>query len=294
MAPNVKQLHLLASSLADISVVQAKYLPLTHSTEQAVQQAAPVPSRTPAQIAESDSYWGWSADVPSTPVIQQEEEQPTKDLFSAASIEANLIKDSQRTPSADIIVASDAAENDDYWAEATASADKTKPQHDDYWYAPANPEEAHIQAILNDEFARQSVSVQTVEKNLLAARSQSRATGQKAANDDYWAEATAPVDSLKEAYSQSYWNWDSDVRSKAEVNKADLIESILAEEQCRQAVSCARIEQHLKSTVLPACGQTKASSDAMWSWSHDAKPSDSYWDTTLPQAVGHQAGYWDM
>lgn len=294
MAPNVKQLHLLASSLADIDVVQAKYLPLTHSAEQAVQEQQTAPSRTPAQIAESDSYWGWTADVPSTPVVQ-EEEQPAKDLFSAASIEANLIKDSQRTTSADIIVASDAAENDDYWAEAsTVSASKTKPQHDDYWYAPANPEEALIQAILNDEFARQSVSVQTIQKNLLAARSQSRATGQKAANDGYWAEATVPVDTLKEAYSQSYWNWDSDLRSKAEANKADVIDSIMAEEQCRQAVSCARIEQHLKSTVLPPCGQTKASSDAMWSWSHDAKPSDSYWDTSLPQAVGHQAGYWDM
>ena len=299
MAPNVKQLHLLASSLADLEVVQAKYLPLTHpaSDQQVAQpttQAPSVPSRTPAQIEASASYWDWQPEVPS--VQEEAVEEPKKDLFSAASIEANLIKDSQRTASANIVVAEDTAENDYYWQERVEQADQTKPQHDDYWFSPANPEEAHIQAILNDEFARQSVSLETIEKHLLAARSALRATGQKPANDDYWCES-APVverESLKQVYSQNYWTWESDVSGKSESNKAALIQAILAEEQCRQLVSLARLEHNLQTSVLPACGQTKASSDEVWSWSHDATPSDSYWDTSAPKAVGHQVGYWDM
>ena len=301
MAPNVKQLHALASSLADINVVQAKYLPLTHQTtvQQQEETSAPsVPVRSPAQIAESDSYWSWTADVP-VAVAEEQLEQPAlpnKDLFSAAAIEANLIRDSQRPAAKELVVAADAADHDDYWAEASSSSssvDQTKPQHDDYWYAPANPEEAHIQAILNEEFARQQVSLATIERNLLAARSQSRASGQKASNDDYWAEETvvpAIDSSLQETYSQNYWVWESDSCGKAN----NITESILAEEKCRQAVSLARIEHNLKSTVLPPCGQTKAACDDMWNWSHDAHPSDRYWDTSLPKAVGHHAGYWDM
>jgi len=285
MAPNVKQLHLLASSLADIQVVQAKYMPLTHASVSVQQQVTPSAS-TPAQNVEaSASYWEWSA--PTTVADVPIAITGKKDLFSSASMEANLIQDSQRVISEDVVVSIDTeSDNDSYWQERVeeSAVDMTEPQHDDYWYSPANPEEAHIQAILNDEFARQSVSVETIEKNLLATSSQSFVIGQVAANDDYWTEAKPVSRSLEQVYSENYWSTE----------KVAVVSAILAEEECRRAVSLVSIEKNIQASILPACGQTKASSDAHWGWSHDAKPSDSYWDNAAPAAVGHQAGYWDM
>jgi hypothetical protein len=283
MAPNVKRLNLLASSLADLDIVQAKYLPLTHPSEQA-QQSVQASIRTPAPTA---SYWDWPADTP------EEVEEP-KDLFSASSLEANLVKDSQREASADIIYATDAAENDDYWSERVVEETITKPQHDSYWSWPAQPQEAHIQAILEDEATRQQLSADKIVKNLVNSRFADRASQQNPACDSYWAwQSPAQVvsDSLDEVYSQAYWEWKSDDRSKAEINKSEMIKTILASEACRQIVSLAKIEQNLKKSSLPATCATQASSDDYWSWAPAVE--EGYWDWSA-KSVTTGMGYWDM
>lgn len=284
MAPNRKQLNLL--SLADLDIpVQAKFLPLTHPLEQA-QQTIKERVRTPTKpvTTETASYWDWPADVPEEP----------KDLFSASSLESNLIKDSQRELSSDIVYATDVAENDDYWNESVEEpVSVTKPQHDTYWSWPADPEDARIAAILKDEATRQQFSADRIVEDLVNTRSIDTSSQQKPESDSYWSWESSPAlivsESLDAVYSQSYWEWKSDDRSKAEVNKLEIIRSILESEACRQVVSLAKIEENLQKATMPETCSTLASSDDYWSW---PVSEDNYWSwSTKP--VTCVTGYWE-
>lgn len=260
MAPNRKQLNLL--SLADLDIpVQAKFLPLTHHLEQAQQTILKVPVRTVLKPFATASYWEWPADVPEEP----------KDLFSVSSLESNLIKDSQRKLSSDIIYASDVAENDDYWSESMkAPESNTKPQHDTYWSCPADPKDAHVAAILMDESFRQQFSADSIVENLVNTRSADIPSQHKQESDSYWSWESSPAlivnDLLDEVYSLSYWEWKSGDRSKAQVNKAEITRSILESETCRQVVSLAKIEENLQKVTLPETCASQASSVEYWSW----------------------------
>lgn len=283
MAPNRKQLSLLALAELDIRV-EAKFLPLTHPLEQ-VQQSIKEPVRTPSKsiATESAYYWDWPADVPQEP----------KDLFSTASLEANLIKDSQRELISDVIYATDAA-GDEYWNESAEEPEpNTKPQHDSYWSWPAEPKDAHISAILKDEATRQVISVHRIVENLVLRQPADAPSQQKQENDDYWAWESSPAlvvsESLDEVYSQSYWEWKSDHRSKAEVNKAEIVRSILEAESCRQQVSLAKIEENLQKTTLPESSAAQALSDEYWSW---PAVEDNYWNWSAKPIAATQ-GYWD-
>jgi hypothetical protein len=284
MAPNRKQLNLL--SLADLDIpVQAKFLPLTHPLEQA-QQTIKEPVRTAAKpiVTECASYWDWTADVPEEP----------KDLFSASSLESNLIKDSQLELSSDIIYATDIAENDDYWNESVEEPESaTKPQHDTYWSWPADPKDARIAAILKDEAARQQFLADKIVEDLVNTRPTDTPSQQKQESDSYWSwessSALIVSESLDEVYSQSYWEWKSDDRSKAQVNKAEIIRSILESEACRQVVSLAKIEESLQEATLPETCATQASSDEYWSW---PVAEDNYWSWSAKPVAATQ-GYWE-
>lgn len=281
MAPNRKQLNLLATSLADLELVQpqAKYLPLTHPSEQA-QETVQTPkiqsSEAPA------SYWDWEANVPEEP----------KDLFSAAAIEANLIKDSQRAPSANVIRASDVSENDCYWDETVEEVSTTtKPQHDTYWSWPAQAQSALIQAILEEEAASQKLSTAKLLKNLLNSRSAAAKSQPNPASDNYWEwPSQATNEDLDEAYSRAYWEWESDLPSSTPSN-SEVIAALLQQEACRQILSLERMEKNLKEFRASGDATQASSSDSYWAW---PTVEDNYWDMNAQPAVAAAGqGYWD-
>lgn len=298
MAPNRKQLTLLTESLADLDLVQPKYLPLTSEVQQQT-SVKPVVAIQP-QTAPSDDYWTWtSEDV----VV---EEEPTKDLFSCSSIEQNLIKDAEnRATTSNVIKSETTVEG--YWDEATSSTTEediitttTKPQHDNYWAWPVNEKEARIAAILADEVARTKMSTDKIISNLRQVP-QKAVREMIAANDQYWDwESPSGLiisDALDEVYSNSYWEWSADERSEVN-NKVAFLANILQYEANRQLLSTDRIEANLQKAPATSCQvqAATATNDDYWSWSTPATSTsqDNYWDWNAKPAVEASGkSYWD-
>ena len=287
MAPNKKQIAYLTDSIADVDlVVDSKFLPLTDPREAELQSTLQQRQQQQEQPIDG-SYWDWQ---PDEEVLAEEKKESHAALFSAERYEKNLIQDGQRGAASVIVVSSDAdtAENDAYWSEASAeTANATKPQHHTYWYAPADPREALIQAIVRDEADRKVVSADNIEQNLLRqARnllSSTRSSGRQNPHyDDYWNFDTTLTDG---AYSQAYWDWSEG-----------------QDGQVQQLLSTDRLVENLKKmqTSSPSCSGNStarlASSDDYWSWAEGVPLADDYWNWNAQSstvAVGGAGGYWD-
>jgi len=244
MAPNVKQLHLLAHSIADLEIVTSKYAPLTQET---TQEVVATPAVVASSSIESVSYWDWPADVPAV-------EEPKKDLFSASFLEANLIKECQQESSNVAVVNAD--ENDcqsshDYWtwpaatttgpqeeetrriasdnywawktpAEETATTDSEEEQalkeaySKAYWEwrsddvnqaAVVEDNDAVVRSILQNENIRAVFSVERLVEHL-KANQLPESVGLSSCRDsnDYW-DWNAKSTPVVAAADQGYWDW---------------------------------------------------------------------------------------
>jgi hypothetical protein len=185
MAPNRKSLTALAQTLSvfDLeglqSTVQPKYLPLTHASVNTSEAATTTPVSQQPNVADTCSYWEWSADV----------ETETVCVLSTANIVSNLIQAS----SAAAVTSSEQetlSENDDYWTEGEQSVEQAKPvtpsapQHESasYWEWPAK-----------DTSVPSSKSYWAWESTPVAAEY----TEQEAADADYWAWEASSQDVAK-------------------------------------------------------------------------------------------------
>lgn len=294
MAPNRKQLAFcLGNPLVDnTQLVQPKYLPLTHTLEQAT---VPAPVTTDAQSfnnnGPSDDYWNWEA-----PEVTKEEEAP-KDLFSVSSIEANLLKEAEQLKASSDVEAS----NDGYWAEAEQDtvvvdeANKALSQETGYWDWPEQLKDAQIAMILRDELARNRVSVDAIEKQLVQQSAQEQTRNPfcqpKAENDSYWTwEVPTTVEADSGDVNDSYWQWNTE--DEEETNAA-VVASILQYEANRELLSAAHVERSLASAPQPSttCAQQASSEDSDDYWAWQAQ-EDDYWNMR-PAPVVAQKGYWD-
>ena len=312
MAPNRKNVSTLLQSLSSsdleslqASVVQPKYLPLTHPSEQQEQQqqtTVPVVKAAPQQHA-SASYWDWPADD----VV--EEEKVADDLFSASHIESNLIQAAAEASSEDEEATKNiVAENDDYWAEASEQDDEQEvvhaPQHvlnASYWEWPTADEDKKqtmIDRIVQDERARTLVSSSLATMATTSPKPTVQVGPQKESNDQYWQwDSTKVAPHVDDAShpNANYWDWESEQPKK----NGSSIQAILDYETARQLLTASSIVKQLQqqpsSVTSAATFTTNPSSDGYWNFAE--RYGDEYWQEQTPamiSATGNShAGYWD-
>ena len=282
MAPNRKQIAFALDPLVEKhSLVQAKYLPLT--TEVAAPAAPAEPTVVRANNVDED-YWAWEAPA-------QEEK---KDLFSASRmIEMEAARVASNAPVKTV------ASHDDYWAERVearySSENAAVSESTGYWEWPQEASSVQIALILKEEFARQQVSGERMEERLREeARTRKHYLPQdKAENDDYWAwETPYTVRAEPSEISDSYWEWDGQVKSE-QTEREEMIASILAYEEARGLFSGEHIQEQLvqASQSLKEVNVNDAN-DSYWNW---PAQEDDYWNMRpLPTAAtAAPQGYWD-
>jgi hypothetical protein len=284
MAPNRKNISSLLETLSSNDLqslqntVQPKFLPLTHPKEE---QQQPKPE---TQQVESVSYWDWSPEVEQEPI----------DLFSAASIQSNLIQ------AANAITESESqrvADHDDYWADQSLAptVPVTQPQHIEcsYWQWPAEQDskKATIDRILAEERAYELVSGATTEATEIAAETpvSCHVEPSKVANNSYWIWQSLQVaaHTLDASHpSNKYWDWDAQA---AQVQSP--LQALLEYEAAREFLTAANIVRQLQeSQPVEAHRALQASSDDYWS---DCQ-ANQYWDMPAAAVVSTGQGYWDM
>lgn len=282
MAPNRKQLACITDVISGLDIVQPKFLPLTHPQEEQQQQqqkASVVIESSPAANEAVASYWDW----PSNESSEDGAKVESKDLFSMDFIEANLIRESEvlkeKLASQKTIGSTN---SNDYWAErveddlndesdgADIPCAPLKPAEVSYWEWPSDPRQVQINLILADEFARQQVSSETVEKRLTESV-KPVASASKASNDSYWTWDVSKHGESKP--STNYWTWETVSETEA---KDSIIQAILEHESIRQQLCVERIERDLvKESSLPP-KPCKSESDDYWQMTND--DTQNYWD----------------
>jgi hypothetical protein len=296
MAPNVKQIALLSQLLENLDIVQQKFLPLTHPSEEQQQQKV-----QESVTSDSYSYWDW----PSEDVV--DDSAPTKDLFSVSNIESNLLKEAEKlnTKSDDKVVVE--KHNNNYWEEkvedtlnncgdnvvdAAEITANNVPQHEvSYWDWRVDERQTRIESILQEEYARKQVSAERIQAHILVD-SWKRKTNldevvakKNKHHDSYW-NWESPVVSPRTMDAShpcfSYWDWTSDANcdNNGNVQKAKLIDVILQEELLRDMLSVKHME--LAEQNSTAKGRPILSCRS---------PSDDYW--TFPSEKNENAHYWD-
>jgi hypothetical protein len=163
MAPNLKRITLLSESLDILQVIRPK--------DALIQQT----QTKQAEAEASANYWEWTADCESK-----------VDLFSAAHIEANLVKAASITKSSSTVTLNN-GDSTDYWAEQCHQDEqimqvKSQPQHVIEAAAPISRE---------------------------AAANYWEWSHEKAAADEYWngSEMKPARHGQAETDSNTYWQW---------------------------------------------------------------------------------------
>lgn len=285
MAPNQQSISTLRATLSNVdlqslqSTVESKFLPLTHPSEQ---QQTQQQTESVAASEVSASYWDWQADQPTEQV----------DILSLSNIESNLVQAARKEENKEYITV---AGDDSYWAEQEQEepARVSKPQHVESpsyweWTSEQDSKKEMIKSILRDEQARQLVSVNAIQQNLLSAAAPQEAAQvqtEKASHDTYWAwESPVSASHVNDASHPNvdYWAWS--------VEKKSPVDTIMEYEAIRQMLSVAHIVGNLRSQQL-VDSPTSAESDDYWNEQEDL--GDCYWDEA-PQQQSVTAGYWDM
>jgi hypothetical protein len=288
MAPNKRSIASLTATLSNVDLqslqdtVQPKFLPLTHPSEQ--QQTQQDTKSSLAATAVSASYWDWPADQPTEQV----------NVLSLSNIESNLVQAAQKEDNKEYITV---AGDDSYWAEQAQEepVHVSKPQHVESpsyweWTSEQDFKKQTIKHILRDEQARQLVSGQAIQQNLMRAAAPQEAVQvqtEKVCNDFYWAwESPVSASHVNDAShpNADYWTWN--------VEKKSPVDAIMEYEAARQMLSVAHIVRNLQSQQLvdsPTC----ADSDDYWNEPEDL--GDCYWDAAPQQQQSvATGGYWDM
>lgn len=269
MAPNRTELAGIIDALSTVdvnSLVETKYLPLTHPDEQAQHDQRQVK--------------------------RQQEQQPDQHHLVQAHEEQEEQEDEVES---DHVTGPDVRkrEEDTYW-DWPEEAEETEEEK----------RQKLIAKILAEEEARLAVSTATIEAGLLID-TQRRKDANKheyvTAKDedavvDYWdmpLEQDPPVEEnevIQAPYVSdpdhplaSYWDWPAEPASAADRKQA-IIAKILEEENIRQSFMVENIERNLKHTAstnpVVADEEKAASSDRYWAWQtvDEADPNSSYWE----------------
>jgi len=291
MAPNRKQFSPAIEQplMANIQLVQAKYLPLTQaSSTTPVRSVAPqatiIRSDTPVAIA--DAYWKWT----SMSGKQSKTIAAHENLFSAARFEQNAVRDSarrQRDASTKTFVHSPTpAPTDNYWEERVeamriySQANALVSNTMGYWEWPEEKQVAALQLalIVREELARQVLSARATEDRLAqdAAKCENvQSDGPsklEAEHDQYWS-WSGPASTMFAAPSsvnESYWLWeDPSLASKAQQQQC-LTLAILKYEASRSSFSGDHMQANLQvdcdaraTAVAPALAPA---ADSYWNW----------------------------
>mmetsp|Transcript_21162 Transcript_21162/g.29918 ORF Transcript_21162/g.29918 Transcript_21162/m.29918 type:complete len:311 (+) Transcript_21162:76-1008(+) len=309
MAPNRKNITHLVDSLEGLdvaNVVQAKFLPLTHATEEFkhVQQKQvvlepriviePKVEETKAEEKEEEyivnnetqeSYWDWEPEEEVSEkdqLIQQIlKEEEIRQKLSSSRIEENLVKDAAESKEEDVEFVESAENSDDYWNEAPAVVtaqhlkDATHPKNN-YWdWEDAQMEDKNksmIDTILRDEAARQLLTVSHVEQTLMKAAPVVEDAKPTAAHDSYWTWDSACVAPhvVDETHPRNnYWDWET--KEEEEVQNG-FVAAIMKEEKIRLMLTAEHVQEQLvkeAATVGTAVETVVA---------EGAEDSASYWE----------------
>lgn len=248
MAPNQKQTFATLQSIpnpAEDGVLLAKPFPpltsLVTSEEVAVDNSS--------ALNESHDYEEKTIE----PAEENWKFATLKDLFSAAFIEANLLKESQRL----------ASKKPDGVTIIRATIEE-----EDVWKAPSPSVEDFFSTSRMIELEAARLASATPVKNV-------------ACHDHYWSEGTeAPYCKVNGA-TDFHWDWSQDAT-------ATHVALILKEEWARHLVSAQRMEELLLEdarTRRHYFDQTKAKNDPYWNWE---SPTTVYAD---PGTIN--ASYWE-
>lgn len=309
MAPNRKNISTLVDSLEGLdvaNVVQSKYLPLTHASEEFkhVEKTTVEPKiviepkveETKAEEKEEDyiinteteaSYWDWEPEEEVSEkdqLIQQIlKEEEIRQKLSSSRIEENLVKDAAESKEEDAEIVVSAENSDDYWNEAPAVVtaqhlkDASHPRNN-YWdWEDAQMEDKNqsmIATILRDEAARQLMAVSHVEQTLKNAAPVSK-DGAKptAAHDSYWnwdSACVAPHVVDETHPRNNYWDWET--KEEEEVQNG-FVAAIMKEEKIRLMMTAEHVQEQLvKEAVI-------------------AEPAA---DTIVAEGAEESASYWEM
>lgn len=240
----------------------------------------------------SDEYWSW-----------ENKASAFQDFFSAAFLEANLLKESQRLAARDDVTIIRAHRQEDAYWDVQASlvrseANEAVSQRTGYWDWPQDDITAvQIALIMKEELARGLLSAPRMEERLLEdARIKRHYLDQtKAENDTYWNwESPTTVYAAPGTINESYWEWQQEDQSCTAA--ALKIANILEYEAKRGLFSIDHLIETLTSTVF-SCEQQvfaphQVESDAYWDCSAQ---EECYWDwdTSIPVLVSPAQEYWD-
>lgn len=308
MAPNRKNISVLVDSLEGLdvaNVVQSKFLPLTHASEEFkhVEKTVVEPKiviepkveETKAEEKEGDyivnadaeaSYWDWEPEEEVSEkdqLIQQIlKEEEIRQKLSSSRIQENLVKDAAESKEEVAEVVQSAENSDDYWNEAPAVVtaqhlkDASHPKNN-YWdWEDAQMEDKNqsmITTILRDEAARQLMSVSHVEQTLKnAAPVSENVSKPAAAHDSYWnwdSACVAPhvVDGTHPR--NSYWDWET--KEEEEVQNG-FVAAIMKEEKIRLMMTAEHVQEQLvkEAAVAEPAAKTIVA--------EGAEESASYWE----------------
>lgn len=293
MAPNRKQLALpLDPLVSTVSLVQAKYLPLTYQ-EVSAAPCAPVEPTVIRSTVNSDDYW------------YQPNTSPEPTLFSADHLVSNLTRDAERrSRSTSPTIRAAAPSSADYWAERVQahlvhnSANAAVSEATGYWEWPQVASTVQIALILKEEMARQILSAEATEARLVRD-TRSSATAESHArpeHDDYWAwkePAATIIHADPKHIQEAYWEWTTE--ASAPHMKQQMIAGILANEKVRSMLSVDHIQANLEQhTAVPVSAPLIEANDAYWCWPAE---EDDYWNER-PLSLVQRAeampvqGYW--
>ena len=260
MAPNQMHLTLVTTELSPTEV-GVEFLPLTHKGGNGVH---------PDHVAElpqiPENYWDWKA--PSEDYwVWPTKEQP-ESIFSAAHIEANLIRDARRRE----------AEKEQKEAEADSCNDDS----DSYWDWSCCP---HPNVLTSNYMEMRMLQGGYLEDGTMMIRE--TPCGE---TDLYWDTTTAKDKDAATVRSPrpagSYWDWPATRDAKIA-----LMASLLTETQINELLSAQHTEAMLRATA----------SDMYWSESRvlDQQDTDYYWQwshepaTTLIEPLPENYWVWE-
>lgn len=283
MPPNVKEVASVLKTL-DVSglTVRQKYLPLTHPLEQQQHEERQREEEEKKQSQDAEyetadhvddashpaqSYWDWESNNMTEADKKQKmislilEEERIRQLLSIESIERTLVK--QRKSGGECV--------------SRTGADEAA----DYWDMPSGGEA--------EASCSPSLRTDCIVDNLVEAAALLK---QRESSGDY-VYASHVGDESHPAHA--YWD-EGECYSSEEEKRRSLIQSILAEEQCRLAVELGAVERGLlKGASLrrddAAAAPASAESAEYWYWkcappavieaSHvedESHPANAYWD----------------
>eukprot|EP00980_Cylindrotheca_fusiformis_P013482 scaffold3437_cov113-Cylindrotheca_fusiformis.AAC.49 len=200
-------------------------------------------SHTKNMAYPNNSYWDWPGvdeEEAKEAIVEQEK---VVDLFSAAHIEANLVKDKAEAK-ADTVYA--ASVDEEYWYvsnDERATTDRpASTAQSQYWdwptQTPDEKKQGAIDNVMEEERVRQLLTATRIVQNIVRHSANSVVTSNSnLSSDRYWDWRAGDV-----CENDTYWNWPS---SQEDLNKL-LIQIILNEESLRHQFSI----QHLESTLL--------------------------------------------